>query len=138
MNGKGRSLTLLGVACILAATLWLGFPFLRAFVLDYRFDQNVRVRIDLPRCSKVISQKVTCCLCVVAFEGTRSPSDIQLAGSQLVSKYDERDHSYQVSGSGTITDGRNTIELREGRILLNGRDVPDSIIPMRALFTKSG
>lgn len=123
----------IGVLVLLAGGQWL-----RAALLVQRFDRYIHVRIDIPRCSRTISDQPTCCVCVAAFEGKRSPSDIKFIGNDLSYKYDEQERTYLVSGNGIITDGKNTIELRKGRILLNGRDVPDASIPIRVLLTEAG
>lgn len=125
------------IALILAA---IGRNFIAGVIEGYRFNRYIHVRLDTPACTRTVpgTGRTDCCQCLVAFEGRKNPSSLKLSGNSLRSKYDISQNTYFVSGNGVITDGINTVEIRDGKVLLNGTEVPPTSIPMKVLLTEHG
>ena len=134
------------IALIAAATLAVvglissKTPFLTSWVHARKFQSYIQIRIDVPACVKSFpgKSKIECCQCTVAFEGSKSPSNISFIGDKLFKKYDAERRTYLVGGSGIITDGRNKLELRDGVILLNDQAIPVKSTPLQILLTRDG
>ncbi len=118
----------------------LGSRFVVAAFLGYKFNSYVHIQLDIPSCAKVYPGSGTseCCQCVLAFEGQRGPAALSFLGSGLRSRYDAKERTYFVSGDGVVTDGKNSLELRDGKIFLNKHEILVRSTPMRVLLTKDG
>ncbi len=139
MTRKSKDVVaLLAVLCPLFVIL-IKTHFVAAAFHGYRFNSYVHVRLDVPACINRYpgTGKSECCQCVLAFEGQKNPSGLSFTGSSLKSRYDSEQRTY-ISGDGIVTDGKNTVELHDGKIFLNKQEIPVRSTPMKVLLTKSG
>jgi hypothetical protein len=63
---------------------------------------------------------------------------VAFIGDKLTIKYDADKKTYSVSGSGKITNGKNSVELKAGEILVNDKEIPVRSAPMQVLLTEDG
>ena len=108
-----------------AGFFYLVSPWVAAFVRHERLSRYIKIRTEYPGCvpgkKSFDSFK---CECEFIFEGVNVPGDVTFDGSGLKESYDARNHTYLVSGTGTILAASNRISISSDRISINGTELP--------------
>lgn len=120
--------------------MWLLSPIIYSVFQVYRFSRSAQVVLDIPKCRMKVpgSTTIQCCQCVVGFQGQQNPSGLAFAGPNLKSSYDAKNRTYIISGEGTVKGGKNTLELRDGRVFLNREEIAVRWAPIKILMTTDG
>jgi len=126
MKRKYRKLLFWAAVCVaLAACLVITAPAMNSVLMARKLKRFVKIETIYPGCQeRARINNVSHCECEFVFDDVTDASTILFSGVNLTRSYDEERRVFRVGGTGTISSGKNTIQLLVDRIVINSIMIP--------------
>ena len=126
VKGEYRKLFFCAAICTaLAACLVVMAPVMRSVLKEQRLKRFVKIETTYPGCQEIKNTNNTKhCECEFIFEDMTDASKISFSGVNLTHSYDDERRVFWIMGTGTVSSGKNVIQLLEDRIVINSITIP--------------
>ena len=135
-----RKVWVLSLSLCCVAILWLTVaPFLICLYKDYRFNQNIKVRVVVPSCMETSARFTPApCSYIFSFAGEENPQTVRFPNGEISQPYEAETRTYLFNRKGRFQYKSNIIEISDSGVEFNHQRLPVSSQPVLALLEPDG